>query len=83
MKTAYATVKGFEVMRARRKGQAGLFSFEGGIIGEARLVECAFSMGPWRWYGTVWPAQSHKTNHFSPRPPTPLCQICNRAVETQ
>ena len=28
MKTAYATIKGFEVMRALRKGQLGLFSFE-------------------------------------------------------
>ena len=35
MKTAYVTVKGFEVMRALRKGQAGLFSFER-----------AFGMGP-------------------------------------
>ena len=34
-------------MGALRKGQAGLFSFEGGIVvGEARLVERAFGMGP-------------------------------------
>ena len=46
MKTAYATIKGFEVMRALRKGQLGLFSFEGGIVGKATLIERAFGMGP-------------------------------------
>ena len=46
MKTAYATIKGFEVMRALRKGQAALFSLQGGIIGEARTVERAFGVGP-------------------------------------
>ena len=44
--TAYATIKGFEVMRALRKGQAGLFALHDGIIGEARLVERAFGLGP-------------------------------------
>ena len=38
MKTAYATIKGFEVMRALRKGQAGMFALQGGIVGEARIV---------------------------------------------
>ena len=46
MKTAYATIKGFEVMRALRKGQAAMFSIQGGIIGEARIVERAFGIGP-------------------------------------
>ena len=46
MKTAYATIKGFEVMRALRKGQAAMFSIQGGIIGEARIVERAFGVGP-------------------------------------
>ena len=46
MKTAYATIKGFEVMRALRKGQAGIFNFQGGIVGEARIVERAFGLGP-------------------------------------
>ena len=41
MKTAYATIKGFEVMRALRKGQAGMFALQGGIVGEARIVERA------------------------------------------
>ena len=46
MKTAYATIKGFEVMRALRKGQAEMFSLQGGIVGEARIVERAFGVGP-------------------------------------
>jgi transposase, IS6 family len=44
--TAYATIRGFEVMRALRKGQAAIFNLEGGICGEARLVERAFRLGP-------------------------------------
>ena len=46
LKTAYATIKGFEVMRALRKGQARIFNFQGGIVGEARIVERAFGVGP-------------------------------------
>ena len=46
LKTAYATIKGFEVMRAPRKGQARFFNLEGGIVGEARIVERAFGLGP-------------------------------------
>ena len=46
LKTAYATIKGFEVMRARRKGQAAMFAIQGGIVGEARIVERAFGIGP-------------------------------------
>ena len=45
MKMAYATIKGFEVKRALRKGQAGLFALQDGIVGEARLVERAFGLG--------------------------------------
>ena len=41
VKTAYATIKGFEVMRALRKGQAGIFALQDGIVGEARIVERA------------------------------------------
>ena len=33
-------------MRALRKGQARHFALEGGIVGEARLVERAFGLGP-------------------------------------
>ena len=46
MKTAYATIKGFEVMRALRKGQAAIFNLTRDILGEARLVERAFGLGP-------------------------------------
>ena len=46
MKTAYATIEGFEVMRALRKGQAEMFALQGGIVGEARIVERAFGVGP-------------------------------------
>ena len=46
MKTAYATIKGFEVMRALRKGQAEMFALQGAIVGEARIVERAFGVGP-------------------------------------
>ena len=46
LKTAYATIKGFEVMRALRKGQAAMFAIQSGIVGEARLVERAFGIGP-------------------------------------
>ena len=46
LKTACATIKGFEVMRALRKGRAGPSALEGGIAGEAKLVERAFGLGP-------------------------------------
>ena len=46
LKTAYATIKGFEVMRALRKGQAEMFALQSGIVGEARIVERAFGVGP-------------------------------------
>ena len=46
MKTAYATIKGFEVMRALRKGQARAFNVQGGIKGEVRMIERAFGLGP-------------------------------------
>ena len=46
LKTAYATIKGFEVMRALRKGQARVFALQEGIVGEARIVERAFGVGP-------------------------------------
>ena len=45
-KTAYATIKGFEVMRALKKGQARAFQIQPGIMGEVRLVERAFNIGP-------------------------------------
>ena len=33
-------------MRVLRKVQAAMFSIQGGIIGEARIVERAFGIGP-------------------------------------
>ena len=45
LKTAYATIKGFEVMRALRKGQAAIFNITRDICGEARIVERAFGLG--------------------------------------
>jgi transposase, IS6 family len=46
LKTAYATIKGFEVMRALRKGQAAVFNLTGDVCGEARIVERAFGIDP-------------------------------------
>lgn len=43
MKTAYATIKGMEVMRALRKGQAESFYF-GHPLGEGRLVSRVFEI---------------------------------------
>ena len=45
LKTAYATIKGFEVMHALRKGQASAFNITRDIRGEARIVERAFGLG--------------------------------------
>ncbi|CAO3356500.1 Transposase [Azospirillum melinis] len=46
LKTACATIKGFEVMRALRKGQASGVDITRDMRGEARLVERAFDAGP-------------------------------------
>ena len=46
MKTAYATIRGFEIMHALRKGHAQFFTISSGIRGEVRLVERAFGLGP-------------------------------------
>jgi hypothetical protein len=44
LKTAYATIKGFEVMHALRKGQAAICQYGGGIMGEVRLIERQFNV---------------------------------------
>ena len=44
MKTAYATLKGFEVMHALKKGQADLWYYGQGIKGEVRLIERNFGL---------------------------------------
>ena len=33
-------------MRALRKGQARMFAIQGGVVGEAMIVERAFGVGP-------------------------------------
>jgi transposase, IS6 family len=43
--TAHATIRGFAVMRALRKGQAHAFNVTGDIPGEARIVERLFGLG--------------------------------------
>ena len=45
LKTACATIRGFEVMRALRKEQAAAFNLTRDIGGEARIVERAFGIG--------------------------------------
>ena len=45
LKTAYATIMGFEVMRALRKGQAAIFNLTQDIRSEVRIVERAFGLG--------------------------------------
>ena len=47
LKTAYATIKGFEVMRALRKGLALAFNITRDIRDKARIVEPAFGLGAW------------------------------------
>jgi transposase, IS6 family len=44
LKTAYATIKGFEVMHALPKGQAVLWQYGGGVMGEVRLIERNFGI---------------------------------------
>ncbi len=45
MKSACATIKGFEAMRALRKGQSRSFDLTGDIKGEVRMIERAFGLG--------------------------------------
>lgn len=46
MKTAYATIKGFEVMRTFKKGQFNAWMNEKNILGEIRLVNRNFGLYP-------------------------------------
>ena len=62
MPTAYATIKGFEVMRALRKGQARAWCLQPGIRGEVRLVERAFGIGPSALTETVTMLNQHFAN---------------------
>jgi hypothetical protein len=44
MKSAYATLKGFEVMRMFRKGQFDAWYPDGGVMGEERLINRKFGI---------------------------------------
>ena len=44
MKTAYATLKGFELMRMFKKGQMKAWYYGQGIIGEIRFIERQFGI---------------------------------------
>src|SRR3546814_19752056 len=69
--TAYATIKGFKVMRALSKGQARPWCLQPGIRGEVRLVGRAFGIGhtaltealgmlPHHFADTAGSARSHR-----------------------
>ena len=51
-------------MRALRKSRGQAFALRGGIIGEARIVERAFGVGPWALTEAIAQLQDHLTrNH--------------------
>src|SRR3546814_10051855 len=75
MPTAYATIKGFEVMRALRKGQAQAWCLQPGIMGEVRLVERAFGIGPSALTETMIMLNKHFANARSEEHPSELQSI--------
>ena len=44
MKTAYATLKGFELMQMFKKGQLDMWKYGQGLTGEIRLIEGQFGI---------------------------------------
>ncbi len=54
MKTAYATIKGFEVMRMFRKGQMRVWQLFPGVKGEVYLVEKQFGLDSQNAFGEFW-----------------------------
>ena len=44
MKIAYATLKGFELMRMFKKGHLDMWKYGQGLTGEIRLIERQFSI---------------------------------------
>jgi len=44
MKSAYATLKGFEAMRMFRKGQFAAWYLDEGVMGEVRLINRQFGI---------------------------------------
>ena len=85
LKTAYVTIKGFEVVRALRKGQAGLFALQDGIVREARFDERAFGFGPCALTEVMVLLQDRLASaeaqgeHIASPTTSPLRQVCNRA----
>src|SRR3546814_12871982 len=80
--TAYATIKGFEVMRALRKGQALPWCLQPGIRGEVRLVERAFGIVP----SALTEAMGRPNPHFSPAacsPPSVRLPLPASPIATQ
>jgi hypothetical protein len=91
LKTAHATIKGFEVMRALRKGQAAIFNLTRDMRGEARVVERALESAP--AFSPRLETMNTSLSGWSSRrrdpgascdsnAPEPRCRVCNRAVET-
>ena len=85
---AYAG-KGFEVMRAMRKGRAGAFNLTRDICGEARIVERAFGLSDCalseavRFLNKRLELEAACRNHASLRrlPNVSLLVDCNRAIK--
>ena len=46
MRNAYATIKGFEVMRALKKGHGGSHQAQDGTGSEVHLIQRVFGVGP-------------------------------------
>ena len=44
MKTAFATIKGFEIMRMFKKGQLDIWKYDQGVLGEVRLINRQFDI---------------------------------------
>jgi IS6 family transposase len=87
LKTAYATIMGFEVMRALRKGQAAIFNLTRDIRGEARIVERAFGLGAGALAEAVSiigerlePQPASRRGQTTSRTPASKPAFCNRAV---
>ena len=88
LKTAYATIKGFEVMRALRKGQAAAYNITRDIRGEARFIERAFGLltcppSPRRFSLSADSSKSRR--HDTPTTPTraPSCAIDCRLQQSR
>lgn len=68
MRTAYAALRGFEGMIALRKGQATVWQYEGGVVGE---VPCATGSS----VSTRFEAENNK-------PFRPVVVVCNWVFST-